>query len=588
MPLLGETVEASREKRLERQQARFRDRGGIFKPSEHNPLLDLLLSRGVNGESPSRANSPRRSRSRSASPRRKDQVLPQPPERVKAAPAKRAPRKSEAKHKADSDKPKQDTRAAEVEVEEPVPGPSKPTASKRATKGRSAKPTTKQSRIQTANSRRDAEEQRNETTAEANAERPEPVTSKKPGKANRAKKASESVQPAPKPKRAAKRKAASPERTQHPKSEPEHHSDDEPLLKPKKSKTTAPVATRPAKRKTPAPEPILDAAPEAEPHPESDDEPLLKPKKPSDASRSTKAASSSKPVLAVEAEDEPAKAKAGRKRHVKNKETIRTGGQRKPPAHDECDQAVEPEAQRTKGKRKAETVIDIREAEAERASASGSNKSKPPTNSVVPESLDAEEEPPQKARKKRRPAAEDEDADEHDVATSKRHNSKPSKPDPSSRSSKYAAVTNGDEHDSQPPHSRQLTVNEPSSPDLPLAQVSSKSGSSDGTKSRKAPKRPSDIVLEDENEMPPPPPKKRRASPENERIDVAVIPSKEKRKMVIPKPDSPETRVTRPKAPPVFAPKGTVLKPKPRPRLSLFPAPSLEEDSEEDPIDLLS
>ncbi|KAI0830205.1 hypothetical protein BC628DRAFT_986319 [Trametes gibbosa] len=68
MPLLGDTVEASREKRIERQQARFRDRGGIFKPSERNALLDILLSRGVNGESPSRANSPRRSPSRSASP----------------------------------------------------------------------------------------------------------------------------------------------------------------------------------------------------------------------------------------------------------------------------------------------------------------------------------------------------------------------------------------------------------------------------------------------------------------------------------------------------------------------------------------
>lgn len=43
----------------------------IFKPADHNPLLDLLLSRGVNGESPSRANSPRRSPSRSPSPRRK-------------------------------------------------------------------------------------------------------------------------------------------------------------------------------------------------------------------------------------------------------------------------------------------------------------------------------------------------------------------------------------------------------------------------------------------------------------------------------------------------------------------------------------
>ncbi|KAI8990438.1 hypothetical protein BD414DRAFT_483654 [Trametes punicea] len=100
MPLLGETVQSSREKRLERQQARLRDRGGwvpappltallcydshrlahvrIFKPSEHNPLLDILLARGVNGESPSRVNSPRRSRSRSASPSRKGQSVPSP------------------------------------------------------------------------------------------------------------------------------------------------------------------------------------------------------------------------------------------------------------------------------------------------------------------------------------------------------------------------------------------------------------------------------------------------------------------------------------------------------------------------------
>ncbi|KAL6308938.1 hypothetical protein BKA93DRAFT_746666 [Sparassis latifolia] len=51
----GLTVEASRAKRLERQQSRFRDRGGIFVPSTHNALLDILLARGVNGESPAKA-----------------------------------------------------------------------------------------------------------------------------------------------------------------------------------------------------------------------------------------------------------------------------------------------------------------------------------------------------------------------------------------------------------------------------------------------------------------------------------------------------------------------------------------------------
>ncbi|EED78579.1 predicted protein [Postia placenta Mad-698-R] len=49
------TVEASRAKRIERLKSRYRDRGGIFVPATHNPLLDILLSRGVDGESPSKA-----------------------------------------------------------------------------------------------------------------------------------------------------------------------------------------------------------------------------------------------------------------------------------------------------------------------------------------------------------------------------------------------------------------------------------------------------------------------------------------------------------------------------------------------------
>ncbi|KAI0092293.1 hypothetical protein BDY19DRAFT_591236 [Irpex rosettiformis] len=52
--LLGQSVEESRVKRLEKQNARYRDRGGIFVPAETNPLLDVLLARGVNGESPSK------------------------------------------------------------------------------------------------------------------------------------------------------------------------------------------------------------------------------------------------------------------------------------------------------------------------------------------------------------------------------------------------------------------------------------------------------------------------------------------------------------------------------------------------------
>ncbi|CCM05899.1 uncharacterized protein FIBRA_08137 [Fibroporia radiculosa] len=57
----GVAVEESRAKRIERLQSKFRDRGGIFVPSEHNALLDVLLARGVNGESPSKRRMSRKS-----------------------------------------------------------------------------------------------------------------------------------------------------------------------------------------------------------------------------------------------------------------------------------------------------------------------------------------------------------------------------------------------------------------------------------------------------------------------------------------------------------------------------------------------
>ncbi|KAJ6463488.1 hypothetical protein C8R45DRAFT_1025939 [Mycena sanguinolenta] len=60
-------VEDSRAKRLGRQQARFRDRGGIFVPRTHNNLLDILL--GKKKHSPLKRRS--RSRSLSVSPTKK-------------------------------------------------------------------------------------------------------------------------------------------------------------------------------------------------------------------------------------------------------------------------------------------------------------------------------------------------------------------------------------------------------------------------------------------------------------------------------------------------------------------------------------
>ncbi|OCH90852.1 hypothetical protein OBBRIDRAFT_792860 [Obba rivulosa] len=52
--MLAPSVEESRAKRLERQQSRFRDRGGVFVPSEHNALLDILLAKGPACESPAK------------------------------------------------------------------------------------------------------------------------------------------------------------------------------------------------------------------------------------------------------------------------------------------------------------------------------------------------------------------------------------------------------------------------------------------------------------------------------------------------------------------------------------------------------
>ncbi|PFH46281.1 hypothetical protein AMATHDRAFT_88405 [Amanita thiersii Skay4041] len=68
---LAVSVEQSRAQRLQRQQARFRDRGGIFNPSSRtNGLVDILMGR--------RATSPRRSlrRSASCSPTKKRERTP--------------------------------------------------------------------------------------------------------------------------------------------------------------------------------------------------------------------------------------------------------------------------------------------------------------------------------------------------------------------------------------------------------------------------------------------------------------------------------------------------------------------------------
>lgn len=97
----------------------FGARRRIFKPSEHNPLVELLLARGVNGESLSRPNSPRRSRSRSASPSRKEQVARR---RSHSAPPKKRARKLEGKRPAPLESEEEGGAYTEVQAEEPIAG----------------------------------------------------------------------------------------------------------------------------------------------------------------------------------------------------------------------------------------------------------------------------------------------------------------------------------------------------------------------------------------------------------------------------------------------------------------------------------
>lgn len=67
--LAGATVQDSKAKRQERLKSRFRDRGGIFVPAEGNALAQILLERGVNGESPLKRRSPRKSTTTRATPK---------------------------------------------------------------------------------------------------------------------------------------------------------------------------------------------------------------------------------------------------------------------------------------------------------------------------------------------------------------------------------------------------------------------------------------------------------------------------------------------------------------------------------------
>ncbi|KAI0314943.1 hypothetical protein OF83DRAFT_1134370 [Amylostereum chailletii] len=128
-PLIG-TVEESKAQRLERHKARFRERGGVFVPREKNVLLEILLARGVNGDSPTKPQpsgpSPRKAPRKSAA------------SSSKAAKKPKAPRKSTKKSVAaagedDDVLPVKKTKGkgkAKVVGGDIVEGPSDPTRSK--------------------------------------------------------------------------------------------------------------------------------------------------------------------------------------------------------------------------------------------------------------------------------------------------------------------------------------------------------------------------------------------------------------------------------------------------------------------------
>ncbi|KAI8990437.1 hypothetical protein BD414DRAFT_535738 [Trametes punicea] len=155
------------------------------------------------------------------------------------------------------------------------------------------------------------------------------------------------------------------------------------------------------------------------------------------------------------------------------------------------------------------------------------------------------------------------------------------------RGRRKAASTTSDDDDDQCPVPQYSEPNEPSSPDVPLARLQTSSGKQRAAKALVA-KRSKDTVhhIEDDTFLPP----RKKVKPlEGERCAPAHNDRKERRPAKhLPPLGSPESEAVRRRAPPVLVSKGTVLKPKPRPRLSLFPVPSLDEDSERDPIDFLS
>ncbi|KAF8804409.1 hypothetical protein BYT27DRAFT_7193850 [Phlegmacium glaucopus] len=82
-------VEESRAQRLQRQQARFRDRGGLFVPTNRSTLLDILLGKAPPLKKPRR--------SASASPSRVDEEKSSTGIETSKPTLRRSPRKQSQK-----------------------------------------------------------------------------------------------------------------------------------------------------------------------------------------------------------------------------------------------------------------------------------------------------------------------------------------------------------------------------------------------------------------------------------------------------------------------------------------------------------
>ncbi|KAI0632912.1 hypothetical protein C8Q77DRAFT_855118 [Trametes polyzona] len=532
MPLLGATVEASREKRIERQQARFRDRGGIFRPAEHNPLLDILLARGVNGESPSRANSPRRSRSRSASPNRKHRDGDRSPTRNDTTSApNRHSRKSLGKRRKSEAQGGEHVEEAE---EEKVAGPSKATS--KSNKSRATKGAGRKSRVQTTQP--ESDEQRDRVVVKAASK---PKVSRKNAKQT---KSEPNADPTTKAKRAPKRKATAPDpdptATKKPAADDLMPNDDEPLVPRKrgKTKTTKPKASGSKPRTH---EPVEMSEDERAPPEPVKRRGVAKKAQHPDSTNSTVEVDEQSPhrPLATTKPPDKGKRKAGP-----------TVGQDAPDP--------EPTAPLTKTKRTKRAVIES-DSDAEAAESSIPPKRKRVTKG-------AKEPEPAPIPPVDSTATEGDNTPQPKRASDKR----------------LVAVL---ENDTPLVSRRRELLDAFSSPDIPLAKTILRKRTT--SRRQLVPTDDNNQEVEAAEDDASPPPRKRRRPPEDK--DNSATASQEKVKVKRHVLVSPIRKVSRSRAPPVYAPKGAVLKPKPKPRLSILPKPPpAGEESDEDPIDLLS